>query len=138
MFKYNNGVGVKDASLQYKLYEEGQDGMWNRIDATTSYDLGGGQMYYAALNVGQNLTEMEFGKNYVLEVMYQIIADGEYFFLGRDQEDTKFHFYYDSKTGIVPLSYEKARGETYNLAGQQVGEGYKGIVVSSGRKEMKR
>ena len=135
MFQCNEGVVANDISLQYKVYEEGKEGMWNRIDAQMTYPLDGTQMYSFANGLGVNVSGLEFGKNYVLEIAYQIVTkDNDYFFLGKEKEGTKFRFYYDSETGIKTFSSSLKDDKAYNLAGQRVGKDYKGIVVTNGRK----
>jgi hypothetical protein len=50
----------------------------------------------------------------------------------------EFKFNLDDATGIKAISDSLLKGEdTYNLAGQRVGESYKGIVVKKGMKVLK-
>ncbi len=147
-FIYNDNTNVKDVSLQYKVYEEGQDGWWNGLGAKqyhredvwneekNRYDH---RMDCFSYGLWQDVTSgLVYGCDYVLEVMYQVVADGEYFFLGKDKESSKFKFHYDTETGIS-LTPAPSEGEgVYNLAGQRVGEGYKGIVVNKGKKLLRK
>lgn len=149
MFIHNDNVKVSDVSIQYKLYEDGQDGGWNRIDATSSYaedvynpekDRTEHRVICGAYNLGQGIAAgLEYGKDYVLEVVYQVVtSDGDYFFLGKGMEGSYFRFYYDTETGIS-LTPALSKGErVYNLAGQRVGKDYKGIVVTGGRKALRK
>ena len=147
-FIHNDNVSVNDVSLQYKVYEEGGDGQWNGIGAMQSYtqeiynpekDRMEHQVVCYAQGLGRDVTSgLEFGKNYVLEVIYQVIADKDYFFLGRDKEGSLFRFYFDSETGIRVLPQRWSEEGAYNLAGQRVGKDYKGIMISKGRKELRK
>lgn len=150
MFIYNDNVKVNDVSIQYKVYEEGQEGGWNRIDAMSynaenvynpEKDRVEHRMTCYAYGLGREVTAgLEYGKNYVLEVMYQVVTtDGDYSFLGRDWEGCRFRFYYDNETGISQMvNGQSSNGKWYNLAGQLVGKDYKGIVISKGKKELRK
>ncbi len=149
-FIHNDNVKVNDVSIQYKLYQEGQDGGWNRIDATSAYseevynsekDRMEHRVICSAYNLGHEVAVgLEYGKNHVLEVNYQVVtSDGEYFFLGKGKEGSYFRFYFDTETGVsLTPAPSPRRGEEYNLAGQRVGEGYKGIVVNNGKKVLRK
>ena len=103
LFKCENGVNADDVSLQYRVYEEGQEpeGGWNRIDAQQYLNQGDNIKYCYATELNWDVTNgLEPGKNYVLEADYQVIADGEYFFLAKGKEGSKFRFYYED--GVVP------------------------------------
>lgn len=90
--------------------------------------------------IWQDVTSgLAYGSDYVLEVMYQVIADGDYFFLGRDKESCKFRFYYDTETGLRSLTPAISNEEgAYNLAGQRVGDSYKGLIINSGKKILRK
>ena len=154
-FIRNEDVTINDVSLQYKVFEEGQDGGWNRLDSNEYNEMSGTdsqgnpehKMDYFGRNVNRSVTEgLEPGKNYTLEIMYQIIdGEGKYFFLGRDRNPIYLHFSLLSGTGIEAvhgseslnsLSFGEGRGgvPVYNLQGQRVGKGYKGIVITNGKK----
>ena len=147
-FICNDDVKATDVSLQYKVYEEGQDGGWNRLDAMQifSQDVKNPekgiiehQTMCFADGLGQDISAgLQFGKNYVLEVMYQVIAADRYFFLGRDKESSRFRFFYDSETGISAPAEVALEENVYNLSGQRVGKDYKGITVRRGRKVLGR
>jgi len=95
IFRIKEGLSTKDVSLQYKVYEEGHadEGWWNRIDAQQYFDQGGNIMYCHAGNLGQQVADgLEVGKNYVLEVCYQVVVNGDYIFLGKEKESSKFRF----------------------------------------------
>lgn len=140
LFRKADGVKVSDVSLQYKVYEEGGDGQWNGIGATESYELPDGQMYFADQGIGLAVPDMKFGRKYVLEVMYQVIADGDYFFLGRDREGCKYRFYFDDETGICNVSADgPSAGKVFNLAGQRVAGDSRGVVITAdGKKRLQR
>ena len=94
-FRYNDGVKTNDVSLQYRIYEEGQepDGGWSRIDAPQFYDQGSNTMFFYTDMMGLDVTNgLEPNKDYVLEVNYQVVVDGEYIFLGKNKEGSKFRF----------------------------------------------
>ena len=150
MFIYNDNVKVNDVSIQYKVYEEGQEGGWNRIDAMSyndedvynpEKDRVEHRMTCYAYGLGREVSAgLEYGKNYVLEVIYQVVTtDGDYSFLGRDKEGSRFRFYYDNETGISQMvNGQSLNGKWYNLAGQRVGMDYKGIVISKGKKVLRQ
>jgi hypothetical protein len=94
-FRYNDGVKTNDVSLQYRIYEEGQEpeGGWNRIDATHLDQEEGNKMFCYAENVDINVTSgLEPNRVYILEVNYQVVVGEEYFFLGKNKESSKFRF----------------------------------------------
>lgn len=95
-FRYNDGVKTNDVSLQYRVYEEGQEpeGGWSRIDAPQFYDQGSNTMFFYTDMMGLDVTNgLEPNKDYVLEVNYQVVVDGEYIFLGKNKEGSKFRFF---------------------------------------------
>ena len=142
----------RDVTLQYKVYEAGGDGQWNGIRPDTDnllvmWDPDAQENIYELFCLADGLdldvcSGLEYGKDYVLEIMYQVIAYDNYFFFGRDLETTRFPFHYDNETGIRTIGNGQLtidnEGETYNLGGQRVGNGYKGIVISKGRKEVRK
>lgn len=90
-----DGVNVNDVSLQYRVYEDGDEpeGGWSRIDAQQITSQGNNMMYCDANDLGWEVTAgFKPERNYVLEVNYQVVADGEYFFFGKHNEDSKFRF----------------------------------------------
>lgn len=98
IFRVKEGLSTKDVSLQYKVYEEGHadEGWWNRIDAQQYFNQGNNIMYCHAENLGWQVADgLEVGKNYVLEVYYQVVVDGENYVFGKDKEDCKFRFTID-------------------------------------------
>ena len=149
-FIYNDNVKVNDVSLQYKIHEEGQEGWWNRLDAQQYFSESiwneekqrtEQRMNCYAYDLWQEVSSgLEYGKNYILDVMYQVVtSDGEYFFLGKNMESTRFRFYYDTETGLKDLKDLKdTKDLNYNLAGQRVGKNHKGIVIAGGRKELRK
>lgn len=99
MFSHADGVDFNDVSLQYKVYEEGHadEVGWNRIDAMSYNYLDGNTVYFYNQKANCEVTNgLEPGKEYVLEMIFQVVADGKYFFLGKDKEDSRFRF---SRTG---------------------------------------
>lgn len=94
-FRYNEGVSTNDVSLQYRVYEEGQEpeGGWNRIDAPQFYDQGSNTMFFYTDMMGLDVTSgLEPNRVYILEVNYQVVVGEEYFFLGKNKESSKFRF----------------------------------------------
>lgn len=94
-FYVAEGVKTNDVSLQYRVYEEGQEpeGGWSRIDATHLDKEGGNKMFCYAENVDINVTSgLEPNRVYILEVNYQVVVGEEYFFLGKNKESSKFRF----------------------------------------------
>lgn len=94
-FRYNEGVSTNDVSLQYRVYEEGQEpeGGWSRIDAPQFYDQGSNTMFFYTDMMGLDVTNgLEPNRVYILEVNYQVVVGEEYFFLGKNKESSKFRF----------------------------------------------
>ena len=119
IFRVKEGLSTKDVSLQYKVYEEGHadEGWWNRIDAQQYFNQGDNIMYCHAENLGWQVADgLEVGKNYVLEVCYQIVINGEYIFFGKDTEDCKFRFCYED--GVVPQEGIRSMALTINCDGE--------------------
>lgn len=119
IFRVKEGLSTKDVSLQYKVYEEGHadEGWWNRIDAQQYFNQGDNIMYCHAENLGQQVADgLEVGKNYVLEVCYQIVINGEYIFFGKDTEDCKFRFCYED--GVAPQEGIRSMALTINCDGE--------------------
>ena len=139
-----------NAWLKYKVYEEGGDGQWSAFEATdhvieerTYYrDLSEYNLVTAiATDLAENVTDgLEYGKNYVLEVMYQILLGSEYYSFGEGNENFRIKFTRVEGRGINSLNADaSAKTDTfYNLAGQRVGKDYKGIVVTGGKKEIRK
>ena len=100
-FYCNNGVKTNDVSLQYRIYEEGQEpeGGWSRIDAPQFSMQDNNAMFFYTDMMGLNVTNsLEPNRDYVLEVNYQVVFDGEYFFLGKNKEGSKFRFFLTENT----------------------------------------
>lgn len=122
-FRYNEGVSTNDVSFQYRVYEEGQEpeGGWSRIDAPQFYDQGSNTMFFYTDMMGLDVTNgLEPNKDYVLEVNYQIVVDGEYFFLGKNKEGSKFRFFLTENTSqeeiySVILTLSHNGGEPFEM-----------------------
>ena len=91
-----SGVNFTDVSVQYKVYEQGADSMWNGIGYASQEDVG--DKYHkhfwnddAYVNI--DTSNMTAGKTYVLEIMFQLVdSDGNYYFFGRNCDAMKFNF----------------------------------------------
>ena len=122
-FRYNEGVSTNDVSFQYRVYEEGQEpeGGWSRIDAPQFYDQGSNTMFFYTDMMGLDVTNgLEPNKDYVLEVNYQVVVDGEYFFLGKNKEGSKFRFFLTENTSqeeiySVILTLSHNGGEPFEM-----------------------
>ncbi|MBO7120402.1 MAG: hypothetical protein J6W03_08815 [Bacteroidaceae bacterium] len=118
-----DGVKTNDVSLQYRIYEEGQEpeGGWNRIDATYLDNEEGNKMFCYTDMMGINVTNgLEPNKDYVLEVNYQVVVDGEYIFLGKNKESSKFRFFLTENTSqeeiySVILTLKHNDGEPFEM-----------------------
>ena len=75
---------IASVSLQYKVYEEGSDGQWNRMEFTEQEDEDGDILAkkYVGTRATSDLTKgLKQGTTYVLEVMYQVVdKSGNYYF----------------------------------------------------------
>lgn len=122
-FLYNEGVSTNDVSLQYRVYEEGQEpeGGWSRIGAPQFYDQGSNTMFFYTDMMGLDVTNgLEPNKDYVLEVNYQVVVDGEYIFLGKNKEGSKFRFFLAENTSqeeiySVILTLSHNGGEPFEM-----------------------
>ena len=124
-FKTADGVKTNDVSLQYRVYEEGQEteGGWNRIDAQQIMDVGSNIVYCEANGIGVDVTSgLIQGRNYVLEVYYQVVVDGEYYVFGKDKEDCKFRFTIDD--GSVQTEGIRSMTLTINCDGEVFTESF--------------
>ena len=90
------GLNIGDVSVQYKVYEEGSDGQWNRLDFTFEEDEDGNILNkkYTCTSSTKNLAAgLSPGKNYVLEIMYQVVDNnGQYYFLKPSKDYRMFKF----------------------------------------------
>ena len=90
------GLNIGDVSVQYKVYEEGSDGQWNRLDFTFEEDEDGNILNkkYTCTSSTKNLAAgLSTGKNYVLEIMYQVVDNnGQYYFLKPSKDYGMFKF----------------------------------------------
>jgi hypothetical protein len=139
-----------NAWLKYKVYEEGGDGQWSAIEATDNVieeriyyrDLSEYNLVTAiATDLAKTVTDgLEYGKDYVLEVMYQILLGSDYYSFGEGNENFRIKFTLVEGRGINSLTSDASAKTNafYNLAGQRVGKDYKGIVVTGGRKELRK
>ena len=80
------------------------------------------------------------GETYILHGYFQVKdTDGHHYFAPNKDRDESFAIqftYKDTSTGINGISTDEAdeNEEIYNIAGQKVGKGYKGIVIKNGKK----
>lgn len=140
-FKVESKESLTNAkvSLQYKVYEQGTEGMWNTVLKTTTSITAAGIFYYtyeSGNNLNINLLKgTEPDKTYVLEVMYQIIFNDNYYMFGKGYPGCKFTFKTAKDTGITDVKASTAnQGPLYNLQGVKVGKDYHGIVIQNGKK----
>ena len=141
-FIYNDDVKISDVSLQYKVYEEGTEAGWNRIDCTRTdkddiYNSEKDRVEHLMVCSADKLERevaagLETGKNYVLEAHYQVVtADGDYIFLGKNAETSMFRFSISTDTAIEShAATQPSTDVRYNLSGQRVDQSYKGIVIT--------
>ena len=83
------------------------------------------------MNVAQGLSVGE----YTLEIKYQCVANGEYYNLPDQAGSNRYNFSI-STTGVVELQAagkKKGKVQRFNLAGQPVGDNYRGVVVEDGK-----
>lgn len=140
-------VEIAEMSVQYKIYEPGQDGQWNGIVARDNFYMEDQLEASSQWREGFTFTDLVGGKTYILELMPQLrTVDGKYYFLNDTDESTngnnvgfKFQFTYAETTGVDTIVSPSTSTTTlYNLAGQRVDKAYKGIVISNGKKILRR
>ena len=94
---------IASVSLQYKVYEEGSDGQWNRMEFTEQEDEGGDILAkkYVGTRATQDLTKgLKQGTTYVLEVMYQVVdKNGNYYFFKPSDGNDLYKFSVNSGGG---------------------------------------
>ena len=139
MIRGNADVNVTSGSLQYRVYKSGkEDGNWNSIEGNLT-DWKDAQENLrttarkdnANVNVAQGLSVGE----YTLEIKYQCVANGEYYNLPDQAGSNRYNFSI-STTGVVELQAagkKKGKVQRFNLAGQPVGDNYRGVVVEDGK-----
>ena len=149
-FIYNEeaGVNISSVTLQYRINVDGTEGQWNSLTATNTgwddiwneaeqrYDHRLEYTYNGYVNVLNGLTP---GHNYVLQYMYQVVTTaGDYISLRQDAKDMKLAFTVKEGTAVQGVSEAvvNKNAPKYSVAGALVGDGYKGIVIQSGKKVM--
>ena len=93
----------------------------------------------------QEFTQNEKGENIIAEksngtVTFSVAEGGTYYVLAAGTKMGFFGFKYEASTptGISSVKSEAAQnGKTYNLAGQQVSDSYKGLIIKNGKKYVK-
>lgn len=93
----------------------------------------------------QKFTQNEKGENILSEksngvVKINVAEGGTYYVLAAGTKLGFYGFNYEvgTSTGISSVKAEAAQnGKTYNLAGQQVSDSYKGMVIKNGKKYVK-
>ena len=93
----------------------------------------------------QTFEKNEKGENIITEKSYGVVTidvaeGGTYYVLAAGTKLGFYGFKYEvgTSTGISSVKAEAAHnGKTYNLAGQQVSDSYKGLVIKNGKKYVK-
>lgn len=93
----------------------------------------------ATVNIVDGNATVEFGGNASRKIM-AYDTDNVYFTTFATAQNTMQIYRKTASTGINAVSVGKTAtdGKMYNLSGQQVGEGYKGIVIVNGKKMLKK
>ncbi len=148
-FNYNKeaGVRIQSVTLQYRVNVDGVEGMWNGLNGTLekSEDIWNDEeqhtshrLIYSASNMNVNvLNGLTSGHNYVLQYMFQVVTTaGDYISLRQDAKDMKLAFTVKEGTAVQGVSEAvvNKNAPKYSVAGARVGDGYKGIVIQSGKK----
>ena len=135
-----DGSLIKSVSMQYKVYEEGQEAQWNTVGTSLWSTSGERRQYWAenlAIDVVKGLTS---GKNYTLEIAYLVeTTEGQNFYLSKGVKNDKFTFTVKESTGVNEVAAEGAKvsGKCYNAAGQQVSADSNGLLIQDGKKVIK-
>ena len=94
-----------------------------------------------ALNTFDDFINSRFVAEDPAEQSYTLEADADKIYLGRDGNTatnvTLIKVVRGGSAGVSTVKAEQKDGAVYNLAGQKVGAGYKGLVIKNGRKYMK-
>ena len=89
-------LNIESVSVQYKIYEEGSDGQWNTLNYSYQEDEDGNilnKKYTSILSTGNLAGGLTSGKNYVLEIKYQVIdSNGNYYFFQPSKDYGMFKF----------------------------------------------
>ena len=135
-----DGSLIKSVSMQYKVYEEGQEAQWNTVGTSLWSTSDKRRQYWAenlAIDVVKGLTS---GKNYTLEIAYLVeTTEGQNFYLSKGVKNDKFNFTVKEGTGVNEVAAEGAKvsGKCYNAAGQQVNADSNGLLIQDGKKVIK-
>ena len=135
-----DGSLIKSVSMQYKVYEEGQEAQWNTLGTSLWSTSDKRRQYWAenlAIDVVKGLTS---GKNYTLEIAYLVeTTEGQNIYLSKGLKNDKFNFTVKEGTGVNEVAAEGAKvsGKCYNAAGQQVNAGSNGLLIQDGKKVIK-
>lgn len=129
-----------NVSMQYRVYEQGTEGMWNGIPWYSKGAAGGSEAIHFFFASEKNLNidllkDLLPSKTYVAEVMYQVVYNDDWYMFGQNNANCRFTFTTPEDTGISEVQAAKAASaKLFNLQGVQVGKDYHGIVVQNGRK----
>lgn len=88
----------------------------------------------------ENQIGLTDGATYILHGYFQVKDnDGKHYFAPNKDNDESFAIqftYKETSTGINGIEGDEAdaKADAYNIAGQKVGKGYKGIVIKNGKK----
>lgn len=88
----------------------------------------------------ENQIGLTDGATYILHGYFQVKdTDGHHYFAPNKDNDESFAIqftYKETSTGINGIEGDEAdaKADAYNIAGQKVGKGYKGIVIKNGKK----
>lgn len=135
-----DGSLIKSVSMQYKVYEEGQEAQWNTVGTSLWSTSGERRQYWAenlAIDVVKGLTS---SKNYTLEIAYLVeTTEGQNIYLSKGLKNDKFNFTVKEGTGVNEVAAEGAKvsGKCYNAAGQQVSADSNGLLIQAGKKVIK-
>lgn len=164
IYNWPQNVGIDNVSVQYRYYladESPESDMWgewplevyteeevyNYEKTRTEY-----RRTYTAntimkvlpnhmINMQGEVIDPITPGDYILEAHYQVVTtDGDYFFLGKGKEGSKFRFTIPVPVGVAAVDAAPAVQSSvwYNTAGQLVDESYKGIVITGGKKYIRK
>ena len=149
-FIRNDDIRIADVSIQYRIYEDTEKpipGDWNRIDATKideeivynpEKDRSECRVTCTASNINLDVaSQLQAGKNYAMEVMYQVIdTNNQYHMLGKEREGTclRFSKLSDNSVDAALMDKKQTAPSIFTISGQRMSQPRHGVNIIDSKK----
>ena len=149
-FIRNDDIQIADVSIQYRIYEDTEKpipGGWNRIDATKideeivynpEKDRSECRVTCTASNINLDVaSQLQAGKNYAMEVMYQVIdTNNQYHMLGKEREGTclRFSKLSDDSVDAALMDKKQTAPSIFTISGQRMSQPRHGVNIIDSKK----